>query len=223
MIIINPTNLSATLDAASEVFFHQIVIPPNLQEDIAKMIINRQCQSGMNSGFFIPFAAESEVKVKLYSGETLNTALARTNILLIEAVRILKLLELDSHSVKQSIHLADQRMKKMCYSNFCSKGECRALTIAYLRYLFLDREGSSCSKIKTYLTNLTSQRDGKGKWGGFPFFYTVLALSESDEPLAMQELKYSLPICEKQQAQNWPADKISIRRQEIIGRVLARR
>ena len=41
MIIINPTNLSATLDAASEAFFHQMTLPPNLQEDIAKMIINR--------------------------------------------------------------------------------------------------------------------------------------------------------------------------------------
>jgi hypothetical protein len=222
MIIINPTNLSATLDAASEAFFHQMTLPPNLREDIAKMIISRQCQSGVNSGFFIPFAAESEEKVKLYSGEVLNTALARTNILLIEAARILKLLELDNHAVTQSIHLADQRMEKMCYSNFCSKGECRALTIAYFRYLLLDRAGNSASKINTYLTHLSSQRDGKGKWGGFPFFFTVLALSESDDPQLLQELQYALPICKKQQAQNWPADKISIRRQEIIGRVLAR-
>jgi len=222
MIIIYPTSLSATLDATAETFFHQKPLPSHLQEDIAKMIISRQCQSGVNSGFFIPFAAESEAKVKLYTGEELKTTLARTHILMIEAVRILKLLALESHAITQSIHLADQRMKKMCYRNFCTKGECKALTIAYLRYLILDGTGNSTEQINIHLTNLTGQRDGRGKWGAFPFFYTVLALSESDDPLAVQELQYALPACKKQQAQSWPADSVSIRRHEIIAKVLTK-
>jgi hypothetical protein len=222
MIIIYPTSLSATLDATADSLFHQKLLPPNIQEEIATMIISRQCHSGVNSGFFIPFAAESEAKVKLFTGEQLTTTLARTHILLIEAVRILKLLVLESHALAQSIQLADQRMEKMCYSNFCVKGECKALTIAYLRYLLLDGTGNSTSKIKTHLTKLTGQRDGKGKWGGFPFYYTVLALSESDEPLAIRELQYALPACEKLLAQNWPADPISVRRQEIISKALTR-
>jgi hypothetical protein len=222
MIVIYPTSLSATLDATSESLFHQRLLPLNMQEEIATMIINRQCHSGVNSGFFIPFAAESESKVKLYTGEQLNTTLARTHILLIEASRILKLLAPESHALTQSIQLADQRMDKMCYSNFCAKGECKALTIAYLRYLFLDGTGTSTSQINNHLTKLTGQRDGKGKWGSFPFYYTVLALSESGDPLAIQELQYALPACEKQLTQNWPADPISIRRQEIIANALVR-
>jgi hypothetical protein len=223
MTIIYPTSLSATLDATADSFFHQKLLPPNMREEIAAMIISRQCHSGVNSGFFIPFTAESEVKVKLYTGEQLNTDLARAHILLIEASRILKLLDLESDALTQCILLADQRMDKMCYSNFCTKGECKALSIAYLRYLLLDGSGNAASQIVTHLTKLNAQRDGKGRWGGFPFFYTVLTLSESDEPLAMQELQYVLPICEKQQAQNWLADPISIRHQEIIAKALARR
>jgi len=222
MIIIYPTNLSATLDATAESFFHQKLLPPHLQEEIATMIISRQCHSGVNSGFFIPFAAESEAKVKLYTGEELKTTLARTHILMIEAVRILKLLAQESNALIQSIQLADQRMEKMCYRSFCAKGECKALTIAYLRYLLLDGTGNFAEQIKIHLTNLTGQRDGKGKWGAFPFFYTVLALSESDDPLAIQELQYALPACKKQQAQSWPSDSISIRRQEIIEKALTR-
>ena len=186
------------------------------------MIISRQCHSGVNSGFFIPFAAESDAKVKLYTGEELKTTLARTHILMIEAARILKLLALDSHALTLSIQLADHCMEKMCYRNFCAKGECKALTIAYLRYLLLDGTGNSTEQIEIHLTKLTGQRDGKGKWGGFPFFYTVLALSESDVALAVQELQYALPACKKQQAQSWPADSISIRRQEIIAKALTR-
>jgi hypothetical protein len=76
--------------------------------------------------------------------------------------------------------------------------------------------------MSTHLTNLTDYRDGKGRWGGFPFFYTVLMLSETDSPLAIQELKYAAPFCEKQLSQNWSADPISKRRQEIISKALAR-
>jgi len=65
-------------------------------------------------------------------------------------------------------------------------------------------------------------RDGKGKWDGFPFFYTLLLLTEADDPLATQELTYAAPVCEKQLTQNWHSDPISMRRQEILSRALAR-
>ena len=221
-MIIHRTSLSATLDATAEVFFYRQPLSNTLHEEIAALIINRQCQTGVNAGLFIPFAAESETKVKLFSGEQLKTTLAHTHIQLIEAVRILKLLALEGHSVTQSILLAEHCMEKMCYSNFCAKGECRALTIAYLRYLSLDGTGNSASQISTHLTNLTNQHDRKGKWGRFPFYMTLLMLTEADNPLAIQELKYAAPACKKQQAQNWLADPISKRRQEIIVKALAR-
>src|SRR4030042_2117652 len=221
-MIIHPTNLSATLDETAEAFFHQQHLSDTQREEIPAMIISRQCLTGFNAGFFVPFAAESETKVKLFSGEQLNTALAHNHSLMIEAVRILKLLAMENHAVTQSILLADHRMEKMCYSNFCAKGECKALTIAYLRYLSMDGTGNSASRINTHLTNLTNQRDGKGKWGSFPFYMTLLMLTEADNPLAIQELKYAAPACKKQQAQNWLSDPISKRRQEIIVKALAR-
>ena len=221
-MIIHPTNLSATLDETAEAFFHQQHLSDTQREEITAMIISRQCLTGVNAGFFVPFAAESETKVKLFSGEQLNTALAHNHSLMIEAVRILKLLAMENHAVTQSILLADHCMEKMCYSNFCAKGECKALTIAYLRYLSLDRTGNSAPRINTHLTNLTSYRNGKYKWGGFPYFYTLLMLLEIEDPLALEELHYAAPTFEKQLAQNWPADPISKRRQEIIKKALAR-
>jgi hypothetical protein len=221
-MIIHRTNLSATLDATAEAFFYQQSLSNTLHEEIAALIISRQCRTGVNVGLFIPFAAESETKVKLFSGEQLNTTLAQTHIQMIEAIRILKLLTLDGHAVTQAILLAEHCMEKMCYSNFCAKGECRALTIAYLRYLSMDGTGNSASRINTHLTNLTNQRDGKGKWGGFPFYYTLLMLTEADNPPAIQELEYAVPACKKKQSQNWTADPISKRRQEIIAKALAR-
>ncbi len=221
-MIIHPTSLSATLDATAEAVFYQNNLSNSLRHEITSQIISRQCQTGVNTGFFLLYAAESEAKVKLFSGEQLNTNLARNHIPMIEAVRILKLLTFDSHAVTHAIELANHRMEKMCYSTFCAKGECKALTTAYLRVLSLDRSGNSASRIITHLTNLTIHRDGKGRWGGFPFFYTLLMLSEIDDPLAIQELKYAAPYCEKQLSQNWDTHPFSKRRQDIIAKSLAR-
>jgi hypothetical protein len=168
-MIIHPTSLSATLDATSEAIFYQNNISTSLRHEITSQIISRQCQTGVNTGFFLLYASESEAKVKLFSGESLNTNLAQNHIPMIEAVRILKLLDFGSHAVTHAIELANQRMEKMCYSTFCAKGECKALTIAYLRVLSSDRSGNSASRIITHISNLTNHRDGKGTWGGSHF------------------------------------------------------
>ena len=40
-------------------------------------------------------------------------------------------------------------------------------------------------------------RDGNGQWRRFPFWYTVLALSEMDVPDALRQLKYAAPVLER--------------------------
>ena len=60
MIIIRPTSLAATLDSAAEALFYQKPIPDDLRNEITMLLISRQIQSGSNSGFFIPFTAESD-------------------------------------------------------------------------------------------------------------------------------------------------------------------
>ncbi len=44
---------------------------------------------------------------------------------------------------------------------------------------------------------LTSHEDGTGKWRRFPFYYTLLALSEIDSPNARRAVSYTLPECER--------------------------
>jgi hypothetical protein len=222
MMIIHPTSLAATVDAVAETFFYQKPIPIPVREDIALIFTHRQCQTGSNAGFFIPFAAEMDTHLGLFSGKKIRTSFARNHILLIEATRMLTLLSLDDLAVAHSIQSAPHRMSMMCYSKFCPKGECKALTIAFLRLLALNGNEDSEPSINAFLTLLAGYRDGKGKWNDFPLFYTLLMLTELDNPLADHELQYSAPLCEKQQAQEWLADPISKRRQAIIAKALAR-
>jgi hypothetical protein len=222
MLIVRPTSLAATLDLAAEAFFFSKPIPTAHCEEIAMMLISRQNHSGSNSGFFIPFTAERETPFRLFSGEQLYTDFARSHIQLIESTRLLMLLSLNKTVVDHSIQIADQRMGTICYSKFCHKGECKSLTIAYMRYLTTCDLKDSGSRLKPFLNKLVAYRDGKGKWNGFPFYYTLLMLSEVADPLATQELQYATPICEKQRTLNWPRDLFSIRRQAIITKALAR-
>lgn len=222
MIFVRPTSLAATLDTAAEAFFYQKPIPTAHREETASMLISRQIHSGSNSGFFIPFAAETETQSRLFSGEQLNTDFARSHIQLIESARVLNLLGMDNLAVTQSIRVADQRMSTLCYSKFCPKGECKSLTIAYMRYLTSCNASDSGTRLNSFLTKLANHRDGKGKWRGFPYYYTLLMLSEVDDPLATQELQYAAPLCEKQRGRIGSADPISNRRQAIITKVLSR-
>jgi len=222
MTIIHPISLANTLDSAAEAFFYQKPIPTAHRQETASMLVGRQIHSGSNTGFFIPFTAETEARSRLFSGEQLLTEFARTHIQLIESARVLKLLEVNNDIITQSILVANQRMSTSCYSKFCSKGECKSLTIAYMRYLTSCDGRDSITRLNSLLSKLASYRDGKGRWGGFPYFYTLLMLSEVDDPLATLELQYAAPLCKKQRMQIGSADPISSRRQAIITKALSR-
>jgi hypothetical protein len=152
----------------------------------------------------------------------LHTDFAYRHIQLIESARLLILLQVDTLPVHRSISLAEQRMATSCYSKFCAKGECKAITIAYMRYLKYSALQSSETQQKHFLASLAGFRDGKGRWNGFPNYYTILMLSELDDPLAIEELKYAAPNCETLLKHLEPSDHFSKRRHLILTNVLSR-
>jgi len=222
MSIIHPTSLIASLDLLAEAYFYQQPISKTQRQELAALIVSRQSQAGTNAGYFIPFTAESERQPNLFSGERLRTAFAKRQIQLIEAARTLKLLGVEDHAVAQALYAASQRMESMCYARFCAKGECKHLTVGFMRYLALDGSGDPEPRLDGFLTQLSAYRDGKGKWGGFPFYYTLLMLSEIRLPQAQAELQYSLPACERYLKHDWDSDPFSKRQHAILEKVLTR-
>jgi hypothetical protein len=71
------------------------------------------------------------------------------------------------------------------------------------------------------LRHLRSQRDGAGTWRRFPFWYTVLALSEIDSAEAAKELAYVRPQLERAAARAPGSNLYAERRRELAGRALA--
>ena len=222
MTIVHPTSLSDTLESAMEAFFYQKSIPPQLRNNLVTMLINRQIQSGSNAGSFIPFASESQNQSRMFTGEVLRTEFAVRNIQLIEVARLLALLEMDNPDVAKALLLSDRHMDLLCYSKFCAKGECKSLTIAYMRYLASLHTDDAASRLDQFLTRLASYHDGKGKWHGFPYYYTLLMLSDTDHPIAADELEYASSLFERLSHQVWSGDRYSNRCQSILYRFSAR-
>ncbi len=222
MIIVHPTSLSDTLDSAEEAFFFHRSIVPSLCEGLAALIISRQIMTGSNSGVFIPFASKSRTQIRLFTGETLRTEFACRHVQLIEATRVLSLLALENPAVARSISLSNRRMSSMCYSQFCPKGECRSLTLVYMRFLASLNTGEASEHLSELLSHLEGYRDGKGKWHGFPYYYTILMLSETNDPKSANELQYTAPLLARLSGQKSPNDRYSIRCQSIFHNVLAR-
>jgi len=221
-MIIYPTSLTATIESASESLLHQQPLNKAQSEEITSLLVGRQVQSGKNAAFFLPFASEKETRPRLFTGEPLRTDFAYRHIQLIEAARLLVLLGIENTPVQHSISRAEQCMDASCYSKFCVKGECKAISIAYMRYLACFAYKDPDSKLLHFLKNLGSFRDGKGRWRGFPFFYTLLMLTELDHAVANQELEYAAPAFKRWLPQVDAPNRFSKRRQLIISNVLSR-
>jgi hypothetical protein len=222
MNLIHPASLTSTLESTADEFFNSRPIEPACRQELAAFLISRQIISGSNSGFFIPFASESWTHLRLFTGETLQTEFACRHLTLIESARVLLLLSIENEAVAKSLQRADRRMAAMCYSQFCAKGECKHLTVAYMRYLALSPTADAPAHLQSLLTSLSGLRDGKGKWHGFPYFFTLSMLSEMRDPLAAQELDYAAPHFEKQSHHQEPNDPYSKRRSAILAKLMTR-
>ena len=72
------------------------------------------------------------------------------------------------------------------------------------------------------MQKLKKHRDGKGRWGRFPFYYTISSLIEIDTAEALAELKYSASSAKRCLNRASNKDIISKRRKFILETALNR-
>lgn len=217
--MINQYSIAKTLDAVNEVFFRNEEVPKDEIEAITKWLCKRQEKKGSYKGTFRP--AEIDHNIRLFTGEKLQTQLAKRNILTQEATRVLVLSKINSSVIKSTIKLADEWMENSCYvTELCTLGECKHQGIGYLRYLISNGDSSESRKVE-YLNALSQHRDSKYKWKGFPFYFTIMVLSEFKHPLSLNELKFAAPACERNLKRLRNRKEVySQRRKFILNRVL---
>ncbi len=211
-------NLSAILDDVNEKLFYQQAISVSEKQAITAWLGDRQIHSGPMAGIFAPTDEDDQGDFKLFTGEKPQTRLLFRNTLTTETARLLALL---GNGNQVTLERANTWLLRQCFAkDYCVVGECAHSGIGWMRYLVVSGLPDAADRLEKHITILAQRRDGKGRWQGFPFYYTLLALSEISLPAAKIELHYALPACERAIRRSSETDKYIQRRRAIVERIL---
>jgi len=226
-MLINRTSLSQTIDAFNAAQFEGHALVASERKDTARWIASRQGLPGSYGGTFAGFSSERSKGIVLFTGERIASASAR-HILGEEASRALRLLRVRDRTVTHALEAADAGLTQ-CLTRAAKDPRnpnpglycCGKCSVGLWRNLLgggLDRREE---RLRRGASHLRSVRDGEYGWRKFPFWYTVLALSEMDLAEARVELKYAAPELERVAARPVASAAVSARRRhELAARTL---
>ena len=228
-MLIDRSSLSRTVDAINDAMFHTRSLGASERTEAARWIAGRHGLPGAYADTFAGFPNERDKGIVLFTGERINSASAR-HILGEEACRVLRLLRVQDKAVTAALGGAtdgllrclDRAAQDPRHTNpgvYC----CGKCTVGLWRHLLaggLDRQEE---RLQRGVAGLRSLRDGDGQWRKYPFWYTVLALSELDGREALGELRYAAPVLKRAVGPPRGASTpYAARRRELAGRALAK-
>ncbi len=225
-MLINRASLSQTLDAINAANVEGRTLSAAERGDVARWIAARQGLPGAYGGTFAGFPSERAKGIVLFTGERIASASAR-HILGEEASRALRQLRVRDRSITHALDAADEGLMQ-CLARAAEDPRrtnpglycCGKCSVGLWRNLLgggLDRREE---RLQRGAVHLRTVRDGEEGWRKFPFWYTVLALSEMDSSDAKTELTYAAPGLERAAARATSSSVYTQRRQALAARAL---
>jgi hypothetical protein len=156
----------------------------------------------------MPASRDLAEGVHLPTGEHVKTNAATRHILGEEALRTLIAWNLESAKpVKEATEGFNQIIERGGKNgSYC----CYNCTIAFLRTLAVTKTDARDEILEKGLNKIKKAQSSDGRWRGFPFYYTLLFLSELDSPLARNELKHAKKVAERLSKQYGGSDRTSL-------------
>lgn len=226
-MLIHPSSLSRTIDAAAAALFDGRRLPASERKQVARWIAARQGLPGAYGDTFAAFASERSDGIVVFTGERMTNASAR-HIVGEEACRLLRLLGVADAGVRAALERADDGLLR-CLDRAARDPRnddpgrycCGKCTVAVWRNLLsggLDRREE---RLHSGVKHLRSLRKDDGHWNVFPFWYTVLALAEMESAEATKELCHAAPVLDRAVRRS-ASGTTAERRRELARRVLER-
>ncbi|MBN2388963.1 MAG: hypothetical protein JXB85_18250 [Anaerolineales bacterium] len=188
-------SLYRTVNDAARFLFQGGEYAPNERRYLVDWILAHQ--NPHKWFIFYPSPEDLKRDFRLFSGEKPRTRLLTSNALELESLRLLSLLDPHESRVQTIFKQADTRLERLCFASVCPVGECAPASIAFLRYLTARDRPDAGARCIHALGVLRLHRDGEGGWQKFPFFFTLLWLTELPADLSGEELKYAMARCEQ--------------------------
>lgn len=224
MRLVYPSSLAKTLDAVNQVFFTGQKLTKADRVEVARFIASLQGQKGSYANMFAPTKKDRERGIQLFTGEKMTSVGGSAHILGEEACRALHLLKVPDKKIQRALAEAtagmQERLNPYAYKEgiYCC-GRCSA---ALWRHTVVSDFRNPEKLLSAGMKTLKERRDGKGRWRSFPFYYTLLALTEIDIPAAVREMRYAAPSLERVLRRKPTGEKFDNRRRILAERVLAR-
>jgi hypothetical protein len=221
-------SLSQTVDAVNSAHFEGRTLAAAERRQTAQWIAARQGLPGCYAETFAGFPAERSRGIVLFTGERVASASAR-HILGEEACRALRLLHVRERSVTRALDAAEAGLMQ-CLARAAEDPRnrnpglycCGKCSVGLWRNLLAGGLNRQEERLRRGATHLRSVRDGEHGWRRFPFWYTVLALSEMASGEAKTELKHAAPELERVANRGVPSATHAARRHELAVRTLSR-
>lgn len=225
-MLINRTSLSQTVDAVNAAHFDGRALTASERTEVAGWIAARQGLPGAYGDTFAGFPAERSKGIVLFTGERIASASAR-HILGEEASRALRQLATRDRSVTRALEAADQGVMR-CLARAAEDSRnrnpglycCGKCSVGLWRNLLSGGLDRCDERLRCGALHLRSVRDDEHGWRKFPFWYTVLALSEMDSAEARAELKHAAPALERTAVRPVGSTVYARRRHELAARTL---
>jgi len=232
MKIVDVSSLGETVDAINEGFFWGRRLSRTEREEAARWIAGRQGLPGAYRGGALPAPTQKDIEngIRLFTGEKVRTRAGIAHVLGEEACRTLILLSVPLSEVKAALQRATDAMSSCLQKALRSKrwqdrpGEycCGRCTLAIWRHMAVGGLSDAVPDrwLRDGIRTLNSNRTGDGKWKRYPFYYTLLTLTEIDSASARKEMNYAAPTCEKILRRSPRDDRFDQRRRAVLERVL---
>lgn len=224
MSLLNKSSLALTIDNVNEALFYGKKISRAEAIKIIRWVCSRLGTKHSYNGSFGLTDKDINGKVYTFTGERLQSASLR-HIIAEEASRILiKLSKITGRNIPELNESNKRLLKGIKYSESEGKPEgtycCGPCTAGLWRHMSAGGLGSYSKKLPKGIEVLKRYRDIKGTWGRFPFYYTLLALSEVNHPSAKREIEYVKPVIEKKLRAIKSQGRFSHRRRDLLLKVL---
>jgi hypothetical protein len=234
MQLLHTDSLAKTVDACNDALLFDHTRCKNARRRAAVWIASRVGQPGGYHGLPALTPSDCRGAYVLFTGEKVSSDAARRHVLGEEACRVMRMMvvnddRLNRPDVVAAVREAERELvteildspanrKDGSEGTFC----CGTCSVALWRNLLAGGMNRRRERLKSGLGILKAERDGKGRWKRFPYWYTLSALIEMPGRLPDEEIEYAAPGCERLLRRTEKDDPHERRRREIARRALQR-
>ncbi len=171
-------------------------------------ILSRQGLEGSYCGLFMPTPKDLKQGAHLPTGEHIQTNAGTRHVMGEEALRTALVWKLHhSPHVVRALEGFNQILER---GGKTGKYCCGTCTTAFLRTLQTTKISEKNRIIEMGIARMKKARKPNGRWRAFPFYYTLLTLSEIDSPSAREELRHASKAAENLLKRHKGTDRTSL-------------